>query len=248
MRKWVRYGLILLAALSVGAVVLLLVTYKAAQHQPEFYREAIQSAPAPEVQAEAGDALEREVLDLRNSVKRSGHWEARFTDEQINGWLAVDLPEKFPNVLPKQINDPRVSITPGEALLGARYEDTRITTVVSLALDISLSDEPNVIAVRIKKARAGAIPAPITSWLDKVTVEAAKAGIEIRWVQVEGDPVAMVTLPTNHKEMDKRILSLERLDLLEGEVVLAGKTTKQTPDSELNHTADQSSWNIKIVR
>ena len=64
---------------------------------PDFYAQAI-AMPAATQQA-AGEALERNVLALHNEVRDGGQWSAVFTDEQINGWLAADLPEKFPHAL-----------------------------------------------------------------------------------------------------------------------------------------------------
>ena len=47
-------------------------------------------------------------------LTKAGHWEIRFTADEINGWLAVDLVKNHPNALPPTLKDPRVSIDPNE--------------------------------------------------------------------------------------------------------------------------------------
>ncbi len=67
------------------------------------------------------------AMSWRCTTKRvhAGHWSAVFTDEQINGWLAADLPEKFPQLLPPEIQDPRVVFAPGQLQLACRYTGSR---------------------------------------------------------------------------------------------------------------------------
>ncbi len=225
----IRIAIISLVALFACAVVVLLAGYRAIQHKPDFYVKALKQEPAR--QAEAGDRLEKQVLDLRNEVRRDGHWEAVFTDEQINGWLAVDLPEKFPNTLPTGVSDPRIDIDPEQVQLACRYDSSKISAVISLAVDVHLTDEPNVLALRIRRARAGALPIPLNRWLDQATTKAHNAGIQVRWEQRDGDPVALVTIPTDHEEYDERLLRLETIELRDGELYLAGRTERVDDDS-----------------
>ena len=131
-------------------------SYLAATHEPQFYREALKTEPAQ--QAELGAQLEQAVLDMRNDALRGGRWQAVFTDEQLNGWLAADLPEKFPNLLPAGVEEPRIVIEQNEAHIACRYDNGQISTVISFALAINLTDEPNTLAVQVSKLRAGGCP------------------------------------------------------------------------------------------
>lgn len=222
MRKIVRVVLAVVALAGVAAGVSFFAAYRASQHVPEFYEKAI--ARQPESQAEASHELVKQVFDLRNDVNQVGQWKAVFTDEQINGWLAADLPAKFPDALPKEIHDPRVAIDPQQAQIACRYESSKTSTVVSLALEIHLTDEPNVVAVRIRQARAGLLPLPVKQGLDKITAAARAAGIPLRWVQKDGDPVALITVPAEHEQYSQRLLRLETIELRSGEVFLSGQT------------------------
>ena len=233
MRKFLRMVMMAGVALILAAALFLYGTYSASQHVPEFYERAIHLEPA--AQAQAGDELERTALQLHNEVRQGGKWQAVLTDEQVNGWLAVDLPAKFPDMLAKEIRDPRVAISPQQAQLACRYESSLGTTVVSLALDIHLTNEPNVIAVRIRQARAGLIPLPLKQGLDQVSVAAREAGIPLRWTQKEGDPVALITVPVSLEEYGKQLLRLDSLDLREGEIRLSGRAERidETPDTAI---------------
>lgn len=232
-RRWKRVAgiaaimLLLALALTAGLV------YRAAQHVPEFYVQALERDPV--VDRKQGDELERRVLDLHNQVQAGGEWEALFTEDQINGWLAVDLTEKFPNVLPSAVHEPRMIITPDEVKLACRYKTSQIDTVISLAATISMTDEPNVLAVRIHRARAGALPIPLAQFLDEITHAAHKGDIDVRWLQSEGDPVALVRLPTENMDLPDRQLFLEQFELRAGEAWLAGRTEWKSHLSRAAH-------------
>ncbi len=224
MRRFLRIAAIVLVALIATAALVLFLLYRATQHEPEFYVRALKAEPAK--QAEAGDQLEKRVVNLRNEVRRDGDWEVVFTDEQINGWLATDLPEKFPDALPPEVSDPRVAIEPDTAQVACRYRDGSFTTVVSLAVEMHLTGRPNELAVRIRRARAGSLPVPISNWLDQVTEAALESGIPLRWEKKDGDPVAIVEIPFEHTEVRNRLLRVETIQLREGELYLAGRTQR----------------------
>lgn len=221
-RRWRRALGVVALALLIGLAVSMFTVYRAARHVPEFYTEALEADPG--VQRSAGDELERRALELQNDVRHSGQWEAVFTEEQINGWLAVDLVEKFPNLLPPNVIEPRMVITPGEVNVACRYKSDRFDTVISLAATIAMTEEPNVVAVRILRARAGALPIPLNQFLDDVTAAAHKSSLDLRWLQTDGDPVALLRLPTENTELPDRTLHLEKFELRQGDAYLSGRT------------------------
>jgi hypothetical protein len=236
MRRVWRAMLVLLATFVVGAAILLTAAYRASQAVPEFYEAALVSKPVE--QKAAADALERQVLNLHNEVRRPGRWEARFSQDQINGWLAADLPAKFPGALPRGVSDPRVNIQPEKMQLAVRYQQGDVLTVLSLAGDAYLTDRPNEIAVRIERVRAGAVPVPLGQFLEKIAERATDAGLPLRWTEEEGDPVAIVALPLHRREFRGRNLQVDKLEIGEGEIVVSGQTemldekTAQVPASE----------------
>jgi hypothetical protein len=206
--------------LAVGVLIL----YQAAQREPEFYQHAL--SVEVENHEEAGDQLEQSVLDLHNDVRQAGTWEAVFTDEQVNGWFASDMPDKFPKVLPPGTQEPRVVIDPEGIRVACRFDNGKLKTVVSFALDVDLTTETNTLAIRISKLRAGALPVPLKQILDKITAAGRRGNVPLRWTQVEGDPVALVTVPVTHEDYAHREIYLDSIALQDGALHLAGHTER----------------------
>ncbi|HZN33495.1 MAG TPA: hypothetical protein VFB80_06730 [Pirellulaceae bacterium] len=222
MRKYARLAVVVLLALAGAGAISLFSLYRASRHVPVFYERAL--AVQPEAQKAAGQKFEQEALSLHNQVRQPGRWEARFTQDEINGWLAADLPVKFPQALPKGASDPRMALSAGQVQLAVRYERGATKTVVSLSGQVQLTQEPNELAVRIDGVRAGALPLPLAEFRDEIAERAAKAGVPIRWTEAEGVPVALVRLPLDPREFGGRRLVVEELRLTEGELFVAGRT------------------------
>jgi hypothetical protein len=222
-RKALRYFLIGIAVVCGLLVVGVLILHQAAQREPEFYQQAL-SVDVEHHHEEAGDQLEQSVLDLHNDVREAGTWEAVFTEEQVNGWVASDMPDKFPKVLPPGTQEPRVAINPEAIRVACRFDNGKLRTVISFALDVDLTTETNTLAIRISKLRAGALPVPLKQILDKITAAARRGKLPLRWTQFDGDPVALVTVPVTHEDYAHREIYLDSITLQEGELHLAGHT------------------------
>lgn len=219
MKSWGAVAL--LAALCIAVAVVLAGTYTASQQVPEFYSQALalETSKAQKASQELGSR----VSMLYNEVRRTGRWDALFTAEQINGWLAVDLVENHADLLAPNVHDPRVQIDEGEITLAARIEGEAFSTVFTLTFEPYLY-APNVIAFRIIKARAGLLPIPMTDVLREVSYAVETVGLPLSWTQVDGDPVALVTL-IPHGAEGKSVRSLDQLEVHPGEIYLAGRTT-----------------------
>lgn len=222
MRKLVWIVVIVL----VGLVLLLagggFLLWRAAEQVPEFYRDALEVEPVR--QKKASDEMLQQTTALASDVRKEGHWEALFTTEQINGWLAVDLLENHPRALPRGISDPRVAIDPSQLTLACRVRRKSFDGVVTLAVDAYLA-EPNVVALRIRSVRTGLIPLPMDRILDRVTEAARRFKLKLQWRQVEGDPVALVSIPPPRDENDKAV-HVEAIQLGENEIYVSGSTAK----------------------
>ena len=83
----------------------------AVRHVPHFYADALAVEPA--VQKQSSAEMIRRSATLSNDVRRGGRWQATFTVQQINGWLAVDLRENYPNAIPPQLRRPAHRDPPG---------------------------------------------------------------------------------------------------------------------------------------
>jgi hypothetical protein len=216
------FGVVLV--LIVGGLFLL---YRATQHVPEFYRQAIAVDPA--VQEKASDQMLRQATALASDVKKPGHWEAVFTAEQINGWLAVDLVRNHPDALPSSLRDPRVAIEPGEITLACRFQQGNASSVLTLAVEPYLA-EPNVLALRFRGARAGLVPMPLSQVVDRVTDAARHTDLRLQWRQNGGDPVALISLP-QPRDPSGKVVRVEVLEVRQGAVYVSGTTERQGPGS-----------------
>ncbi len=220
-----RNRLLLFAA--VGAAVLIVLglfgVYLAARHEPAFYHEAMHIDRA--VLEKGSDRMLQQTTALASAVKKRGHWEALFTAEQINGWLAVDLVRNHPNTLPPVLHDPRVAIDPKRITIACRFDQDGLSSVLSLTVEPYLP-EPNVVALRIVSARAGLLPVPLGQVLDRISEAARDMHVHLDWRRAGGDPVAMFSLPPTADDQPMRI---EALRLGEGEVYVGGTTQAAKP-------------------
>ncbi len=222
MRKFIRILFVVSLAIVLVTASAGLYSYRSLQQVPDFYTQAL-ARPAAEP-AKAAYKFEQEVLELRNDVHREGDWQATFSAEEINGWLANDLPVKFPTALPSHVSDPRVAISTEMIQVACKYVDTRFDAVVSIGAQPKMTAEPNVIAIRIKQVRAGALPVPLANFLEQISEHTAKAGVPLRWGEEDGDPVAYITLPMNQPEFEGKTLRVETVELRDGALFVAGKT------------------------
>ncbi len=210
--------------LAVVLVLLLVGLYFAARYEPAFYRKALEADKAD--LAKGSDRMVRQAAALQSVGQRDGRWEATITAAEINGWLAVDLPKNFPNTLPPSLHDPRVAIDPSGITVACRFRQGAIDSVLSLAVQPYLA-APNVIALRVLRARAGALPVPLRQVLDEISEAARAAQLALQWQHAGGDPVAL--LPLSADENADRIVRIETIELREGEIYVVGSTQRRKP-------------------
>ena len=99
-----------------------------------------------------------------------------------------------------------------------------------MALDVDLTTETNTLAIRVSKLRAGVLPVPLKQFLDKITRAARNGDVPLAWRQIDGDPVALVTIPITHEDYAHREIYVDAIELRDGEIFLAGHTErKATP-------------------
>lgn len=221
MRKLALVALLLcVVGLLAGGV--LAWAYHAARSVPKFYEQAL--AQPAQGQDDRRDAFVARVTALASDLNRPGRWQTLFSVDEINSWLALELKNSYPDLLPQELIDPRVSISAGELTVGCRYRDGKLATVLSLAIEVYVQ-EPHVVAVRIRRARAGALPVPLGQVLDSISHVARQLQLSLEWRRSEGDPVALITLRAP-RDAGQRGVQLEKLELREGELFAAGRVGK----------------------
>src|SRR3712207_6240528 len=76
-------------AVAVALAAVMSGIYFAARHVRPFYEQALKIEP--EVLQRGSRELESRATALFSDAQQRGDWQALFTTEQINGWLAVQL-------------------------------------------------------------------------------------------------------------------------------------------------------------
>jgi hypothetical protein len=192
-------------------------------HQvPDFYARAQEYLPAET--REASRRLNEDVVRLKDDAARIGSWQAIFSHDRLNAWLVEEFPKQFPKLFARGASDPRVVIEDDRIFVAARYKDHRFDTVVSCEVTAELTEEPNLIAVRVKNLRAGALRLPLSPFLKGITQEAASGDVDVQWDFTETGPVALVTIPSEHPEYVCGPVIVESLQLRDGKAKLAGHT------------------------
>ncbi len=219
MRRGVKSTIIVATLVLVVTGIALVSVYRALRQVPEFYNAA--GSIEPERQVEDRDAFVARATALASDLHAEGRWQSLFTAEQINAWLALELANNYPDLLPPELCDPRISLSKDAATIGCQYKTRELSAVVSVTLDAYLH-EPNVVAVRIRHARAGTLPVPLGHILDSISHAAQQLNLRLEWRKSHGDPVALITLPPLHDGKSKP-LRLDLLELRDGELFVAGE-------------------------
>jgi hypothetical protein len=192
------------------------------RHVPEFYSRATHQPPA--VTAEASRRLRADVKQLQEDAAKVGSWRAEFSDDEVNAWLVEELPKKFPRLLARGASEPRVVIQDNRVFAAVRYRNRRIDTVISCEIQVALTEQPNMLALKVVGLKAGALPLPLSKFLKGISKEAAKGDIGVQWDLAKSGPIALVTIPSEHPDYVISPVTVESVDLADGRLTLAGHT------------------------
>jgi hypothetical protein len=220
--RWIRFTV--LTAVACGAVIAVTawLAVRKTSHVPDFYVQA--KARLPERIAEASRRLQTDMKQLHDDAGKRGSWHAAFSDNEINAWLVQELPTKFPKLLAKGASDPRVMIEDNRILAAVRYHDRRIDTIISCEVSVELTEEPNMLAVRVSNLRAGSLSLPLSGFLAGISREAATGDIDIRWDLTDDGPIAIVAVPSEHPGYVHKPVVVESVKLVAGQLLLSGRT------------------------
>ncbi len=202
----------LVAALLGGAY------YAARQVQP-YYQEALQIKP--EVLERGRQELESRATALYSDAKQIGHWQALFTVEQINGWLATQLARDKSSSLPSNMYEPRVAIARDVLTLGFRTKSGGVETVISVEASVLITKDGDI-GIRLMSVKAGALPLPVMQLADELASACKRLNLPVRWTQQEGRPVAIVNIA--NAAVANREFFIDSVELRKGEMYVAGHT------------------------
>jgi hypothetical protein len=204
------------------ACLLWLFVWSLIQRVPPFYIAAIDRSR--EMQAAWSDEFLKISAALAGDIDRPGHWQATFTTDQINGWLATDLADNFPDVLPRNTFDPRVQLAKQQATLGVRVGPPDAMTVYSITFDAYRVDD-DTFALKLQPPHAGSLRLSIGRVQRELSAAAKKSNIPLEWRAIDGDLVALVRLDALTRD-NRHSIRLEALEIRDGAVFFAGETVR----------------------
>lgn len=224
--RWKRW-LVLSGLVLAGLVVLFFLVFEVllilASQAPDFYQAKIELDSAQALRM--SDQFLQKTTALSSEVQRPGTWFERFTEDEINAWLAVDLPKNHPQALPEGFSDPRVKIDQDRLRFAMRARHGLLSGIVNAEIGVYLT-EPNTLVVVIHKLAMGALPLPLQPVIERLKKLAAEAGWEVREMQKDGAPSFVITIPA-HSDGKGQLFELKMLHLVEGAVELSGAVRKR---------------------
>jgi hypothetical protein len=230
MRRFLIYGT-LFVLLCVGGAAWW--AYHAAHTVPLRYQQVLASADPQRQAAASTEMFNRSQRLLQQTKKPGGAWKAVFTAEQINGFLAVDLPKQLQGAVRQQVQDPRVVIEGDHVTLYCRVEHPNLSAVVSIEVEPFVPAERDTVGLRVVSVNAGSLPLPLGKVQALLAQAASQSSIPLRWSEEDGDPVALITLPTTKQGRQVELETLEVHagsqsgdDQTGGEIRLAGRTRR----------------------
>jgi hypothetical protein len=209
-------------ALIVGLLFLLVTTlpglaWISLTHQPGFYRAAVR-LPRDQRQVKAKRFM-AQSLQLRNDICNEATWEAIFTDQEVNAWLAEDLVTHFADQLPPEVHEPRVVFDVDRVTLAFQLDQGPLSSVIWVVARPHVP-EGNVLELTLEKIRAGFVPVPAERILDRITEHARNHGLDVRWrTGAEGFPIVTIRYTP---DSDRDDVKLEQVQIQTGQIRLAG--------------------------
>jgi hypothetical protein len=214
-RRIVVIGSILLALIAAPVGIWLSLT-----HQPNFYRMLVR-VPRGQLEAKAKHFV-ASSLRLRNDIRNERSWEAVFTDQEVNAWLAEDLVTHFADQIPPEVREPRVAFEPDRVTLAFQLDQGPIRSVIWVVAQVRVPED-NVLALTLEKIRAGVVPISAERIIEPLTAQAVEHGLDIRWTREDDMPVALIRYNPAHGRSD---VVLERLTIRRGAIRLSGRSDR----------------------
>lgn len=221
-RRLFRFIAYTLLGVLVIFLLILYSIYLSSQRSPDFYREAL--AVVEEIQVVQNKGMLDKVRVLNNDVQKTETpWQGSFTDDEINAYLAVECTKPGADLIPREVQSPRIAIAPGRIDLACRLEQGAFSGILHVAFSANLP-EPNRLALRIREARFGKLPVSRTRSAKLLREFLEKNGYPVVESAEGGDPT--LSFPLKLKYGKDKSIRLEEIVLRDGEILFSGTTEK----------------------
>ncbi len=214
-KRLLRAGTLLGILVSVPTAIWFSLTY-----EPSYYR-AMVSLPRAQREVRAKHFV-AQSLQLRNDICNEPTWEAVFSDQEVNAWLAEDLVTHFADQLPPEVHDPRVLFEMDRVVLAFQLNKGGVQSVITVVARPRVP-EGNTVELTIEKIRAGILPVPADNVLDRIIDHARYHGVDVQWQRRDGYPVVVMRYTPNLSRED---VQLEELEIRSGQIRLAGRSDR----------------------
>lgn len=210
-----------LAATILATVVALAVFVRS---EPAFYRSV--TVAGDQTRAET---LARRMLSKGSAIhaasRRPGAWDAAITADEVNAWLAVDLPRNHGRLLPGGMADPRVAFSPHHVHVGVRMGSGWMSAVAWVDVEVRLRGV-NQISLALVDARLGSLPLPRAAILSDISRRLAALGLVTDLRRLDDRPLLVVSVPSTYDATAGG--RLESLAITDGELLLAGGASTES--------------------
>lgn len=191
-------------------------------YEPRYYRDMVPlGLPREQIEGRARHFV-AQSLQLRNDISSEPTWEAVFSDEEVNAWLADDLVTHFADQLPPEVSEPRVLFESGRVILAFRLDGGPFSSVITVVARPRIPAE-NTVELTLEKIRAGILPVPADRVLDRIIERGRIYGVDADWQKVDGYPVVQLRYTPDLNRDDVR---LEDVDVRAGRIRLAGRSDR----------------------
>ena len=214
-KRWI------IAASVLGTLVLIpLAGWLSLTHQPRFYRN-MRALPRAQRAAKAKHFVANS-LQLRNDISNERSWQAVFTDQEVNAWLAEDLMTHFADQIPAAVHEPRIAFEHDRVTFAFGLDRGPIRSVIWVVARVSVPED-NVLALSVEKVRAGMIPISVNRVIGPLTAAARDRGLDVRWVENEDPPVALIRYRPDGGRSD---VVLQKLTVSRGKIRFSGRSDR----------------------
>ncbi|HZW35069.1 MAG TPA: hypothetical protein VFF52_30375 [Isosphaeraceae bacterium] len=214
-KRWLWVGTLMVVLAASPAAVWLSLTY-----EPSYYRAMV--LQSREQRAGQARKFVAQSLQLRNDICNEPSWEAVFTDQEVNAWLAEDLVTHFADQLPPEVHEPRVLFELDRIILAFQLRQGGIHSVITVVARPRVP-EGNTVELTLEKIRAGILPVPADNVLDRIIEYARCQGIDVEWTRRDGYPVVLLRYTPI---VDRDDVRLEGLQIRAGQIRLAGRSDR----------------------
>jgi hypothetical protein len=162
-------------------------------HKPDFYEAALNVHVAPEVRREQAKRFIQTTSRVVDQIRFEERWTEEFSEEDVNSWLAEELPDKFADWLPPEISEPRIKFDEDVLHLAFRARDGSWEGVVSAKIGVRVVSG-NQLALEIQSLRAGLLPIPADDALSQLLADMRELGWRVQWQRSSRGDVLLVDL------------------------------------------------------